>query len=276
MKSIFEFKSYKDFLKDFEYSRKNFERGFRSKLAQFIGCQSGYISHVLNGNAHLSLEQAYKAAEFLSLNERERKYLLLMIEAARAGTKELREHFEEELISLREEYLNIKERVGPARVLTEKEQSTYYSSWHYLAVHVISSIKDFKDAKSISAALQIPESVANQILLFLLQTGIVKEEKGLLKPGLTDVHLNRESPLIRQHHTNWRVAAIQSLMNNSKTDIHYSTVSTLSKEDAEKLRAEMINLIQKYVEVIKPSKDEVIFGFNLDFYNLLKTSLNQS
>lgn len=270
MKNVFDFKDYKDFFRDFEHSRKSFERGFRSKLADFIGCQSGYISHVLNGDAQLSLEQGYKAAQFLSLNEKERKYFLLMIEVARAGTKELREHFREELISLREDYLNIRERVGDARALTEKEQSTYYSSWHYLAVHVVSSLKEFNDAKSISSALQISEDIVNQILLFLLQTGIVKEEKGMLKAGLTDVHLNRESPLIRQHHTNWRVAAIQSLMNNSKTDIHYSTVSTLSKEDAEKLRAEMVNLIQKYVEVIKPSKEEVMYGFNLDFYNLLK------
>ncbi|MCC2680394.1 MAG: hypothetical protein K0R29_2970 [Pseudobdellovibrio sp.] len=110
----------------------------------------------------------------------------------------------------------------------------------------------------------------NQVLLFLLQSGIVKEERGKLLPGLTSVHLNRESPLIRQHHTNWRVAAIQSLVTNSKSDVHYSTVSTLSKADAEKLRAEMVSLIEKYVEVVKPSQEEVMYGFNLDFYNLVK------
>ena len=271
MKSVFDFKDYKDYFRDCEQVRKSLERGFRTKLAEFIGCQSGYISHVLNDSAHLSLEQGYKAAVFLSMSERERKYLLLMIEAARAGTKELRAHFDEELISHREKYLNIKERVGDARTLTEAEQSTYYSSWHYLAVHVVSSIKEFHDAKTISAALNMPESVVSKILLFLLQTGIVKEEKGLLKPGLTDVHLNRESPLIQQHHTNWRIAAVQSLMNDSKTDVHYSTVSSLSREDAEKLRSEMVNLIARYVEVIKPSKEEVMFGFNLDFYNLVKS-----
>lgn len=193
-----------------------------------------------------------------------------MIESARAGTKELRAHFEEELTSQREEFLNIRERVGDARTLTEREQSVYYSSWHYLAVHVVSSLKGHNDAKSISASLNIPESIISNILLFLLQTGIVKEVKGSLEPGPTDVHLNRESPLIRQHHTNWRVAAIQSLMNDSKSNIHYSTVSTLSKEDAENLRSEMVALIERYIKVIKPSKEEVMYGFNLDFYNLIQ------
>ena len=270
IKNVFDFKDYKAFLAHYEDARKSFERGFRSKLAEVIGCQSGYISQVLNGQAQLSLEQGFKAAEFLSLDERGRKYFLIMIESARAGTKELRTHFEKELDHLREEFLNIKQRVGDSRTLTEKEQSIYYSSWHYLAVHVISSLENYDNAKSIAGALQIPESVVNQVLLFLLQSGIVKEERGKLVSGLTSVHLNRESPLIRQHHTNWRVAAIQSLVTNSKTDVHYSTVSSLSKEDSELLRAEMVKLIEKYVEVVKPSKEEVMFGFNLDFYNLIK------
>ena len=94
MKSVFDFKDYKAYFRDCEQVRKSLERGFRTKLAEFIGCQSGYISHVLNDSAHLSLEQGYKAAVFLSMSERERKYLLLMIEAARAGTKELRAHFD--------------------------------------------------------------------------------------------------------------------------------------------------------------------------------------
>jgi uncharacterized protein (TIGR02147 family) len=270
IKSVFDFKDYKAFLEHYELSRKSFERGFRSKLADHIGCQSGYISQVLNGSAQFSLEQGLKIAGFLSLDERAKKYFLLMIEIARAGTKELRAHFEAELEQLREDFLNIKQRVGDSRSLTDKEQSIYYSSWHYLAVHVITSLKEFDSAKSIASALQIPESVVNQVLLFLLQSGIVKEERGKLLPGLTSVHLNRESPLIRQHHTNWRVAAIQSLVTNSKSDVHYSTVSTLSKADAEKLRAEMVSLIEKYVEVVKPSQEEVMYGFNLDFYNLVK------
>jgi uncharacterized protein (TIGR02147 family) len=270
MKKIFDFSGYKDFLKACELARRHFERGFRSKLAESLGCQSGYISHVLNGDAHFSLEQTMKASAFLHLDPTERKYFLLLVEFDRAGTKELKDHFKEELRHEREEFLNIKSRVGDSRTLTEAEQSTYYSSWQYLAVHVLSSLNGYDDMKSIAQALRIPEKSATQILMFLSQTGIIKEVQGKLKPGITQVHLNRESPLIRQHHTNWRIAAVQSLTSEAKEDIHYSTVSTLSAKDAENLRAEMVKLIEKYVETVKPSSEEVMFGFNLDFYNLLK------
>lgn len=77
--------------------------------------------------------------------------------------------------------------------------------------------------------------------------------------------------LIRQHHINWRIAAIQSLISSNASDIHYSTVSTLSKADVEKLRGEMVQLIERYVETVKPSAEEVMYGFNLDFYSLVKT-----
>lgn len=270
MKTIFDFENYKEYLTFFEVSRKNFEKGFRSRLADHIGCQSGYISHILNGNAQLSLEQTMKAAGFLNLDKRERKYFLLLVEYARAGTPDLKSHFKDELTRSREEFLNIKTRVGGSRELSEKEQSLYYSHWKYVAIHVLASLPEYNDVKSISFALGISEQSVSKILLFLIQTGIVKEEKGKLKSGLTKVHLNRESSLIRQHHTNWRIAAIQSLSDEIKSDIHYSTVSTLSFKDAEVLRSKMVKLIEDYVETIGPSHEEVMYCFNLDFFNLIK------
>lgn len=271
MKTVFEYNNYKRFMTDTENIRRGYERGFRSKVAAAIGCQSGYISHVLNGDAQFSLEQALMAAQFLGIKGPEQKYFLLLVELERAGTRELKAHFAEELKSLKEHHLNIKERVGTATFLSEKDQSQYYSSWHFLAVHVLTSLQKFSDAKAIAQALRIPEGAVGKVLLFLIQARILKESKGILTPGLTQVHLDRESPLIRQHHTNWRIAAIQSLVNEDNSDLHYSTVSTLSRADVEKLRAEMIQLIEHYVGTVRSSNEETMYGFNLDFYGLLKT-----
>lgn len=270
MKSIFDFKDYKKFLHAYEESRKSFERGFRSKLAEHLGCQNGYVTQVLSGEAHFSLEQGMRLANFLGLNANDRKYLLLLIEYARAGTKELRDYFLGEITGYREKFMNIKERVGKSRTLSETEQSVYYSSWHYLAIHMLVTLPGYDDPKSIAEALRLPDATVSQALIFLTQTGILREEQGKIKAGLTQIHLNRESPLIRQHHTNFRIAAIQSLTTERKSDVHYSTVSTLSKEDAEKLRAEMVKFVEKYLETIAPSKEETMFGFNLDFYRMLE------
>ena len=268
MKKVFDFKDYKDFLRDFELSRKSFERGFRSKLAEAIQCQSAYISQVLSGSAHLSLEQTLKAARHLGLRENETKHFLLLVELARAGTRELKSYFESELQKDRELNFNIKERVGEARTLSEREQAVYYSSWQYLAIHLLVGIGRFNDAVSIGAALQLPEEAVSKALIFLTQAELVVEDKGKLKTGLARIHLDRESPLIKQHHTNWRMAAIQSMSRENKSDVHYSSASTVSRKDVEVLRGLVISLIENYVSTVTPSKEEVMVGFNLDFYRL--------
>lgn len=268
MKSIYEYQDYKSFLSATEQARRVAERGFRRRIAAHLGCQPGYISQVLNDSAHLSLEQAFAAAEFLGLGESERKYFLTLVERERSGSPQLRAHFERELTNLREAHLNIRERVGASRQLSESEQSRYYSSWHYLAVHMLSTLPDFATAGAIAQELKIPLHTVQDIILFLMSCGIVEENDGKIRAGVTQVHLGRDSILIKQHHTNWRLAAVQSLATAAASDVHYSTVSTLSKKDADDLRAAMIALIQSYVETVRPSKEEVMVGFNLDFYRL--------
>lgn len=67
--------------------------------------------------------------------------------------------------------------MGESRVLSEANQSVYYSSWHYLAVHVVASLPDYNDAKSIADALKIPDAVASRVMLFLIESGILEEKK---------------------------------------------------------------------------------------------------
>ena len=86
------------------------------------------------------------------------------MEFARAGSRELKSYFEEELRQLKEEHLNIKEHVGDSRNLSDKDQSIYYSSWHYLAVHVLVSLAGYHDVKAIAHALKIPEDVVGQVI----------------------------------------------------------------------------------------------------------------
>lgn len=269
MKSVFDSASYKDFLQSTEQSRKQVERGFRRRLAEAVGCQSGYISQVLNTKAHFSLEQGLLIAKFLGLSASEQKFFLTLIEKERAGTVELSRYFANELQQIKEKHLSIKERVGDFRELTESQQSVYYSSWHYLAIHMICTIPGFNEPKKIAESLNLSDEVVNTVLLFLIQTGILQQKKDQFIAGYTQVHLSRESALIKQHHTNLRLSAVQSLISSRKSDVHYSTVSTLSKADVEVLRAKMIELIETYVATVHPSKEEELVAFNLDFYSLL-------
>ncbi|MEK7395435.1 MAG: hypothetical protein AAB116_00725, partial [Candidatus Poribacteria bacterium] len=91
--SIFEYKDYKAYLKEILNRRSENERGIRTRLAEAIYCHNGYVSQVLNGAAHFSLEQAEAINKYLGHNKDQSSYLLLLVQHARAGTSGLKEYF---------------------------------------------------------------------------------------------------------------------------------------------------------------------------------------
>jgi uncharacterized protein (TIGR02147 family) len=270
MKSIFEYDDYKRYLNAVEQQRSQFQRGFRTRLAEALSCQNAYISQVLNTDAHFGLEHGLKIVEFLGLTENEKRYFLLLIQLARAGSKDLEQYFRREVDELRTKNLSLKERIATAHALTPAAQATYYSHWMYAAIHMLAMLKTHRTAQSILDALKLPSEAIRSAILFLVQTGLLIEKKGELHPGPTQIHLGKDSPQIRQHHTNWRIAAIDSLAHIERDDIHYSTVSTLSMQDCEKIKAQLVQMIENYVKTVESSKEETLYGFNLDFYHLLR------
>ena len=267
---IFEYSDYKVFLTAFEKQRSSIQKGFRSRLAEVLDCQNAYISQILNSHANFGLEQGLKIARYIKLNELETRYFILMIEYARAGTKELQSFFKQDLNQLRAKHLNIKDRIPQATTLNRENQSIYYSSWIYPTIHMIVTMTNFRIISKISLALRLSEEAVKEAVLFLVSTGLVIEKNGELFPGTMQLHLEQDSPQIRQHHTNWRMSAVQSLSVGYKDDIHYSTVSTLSLDDVEKIKSKFVRVIQEYVETIASSSEEAMYNFNLDFYNLIK------
>ena len=268
-KTPFEFNDYKAFLKDVEQFRGAFQRGFRSRLAEALGVQNAFISQVLNTDAHFGLEQAMKIAVFLGLDVDEKQYFLWLVEYARAGTKELRKFFEDLLIQLKNKNLEIKERVEVSAELGSEDKTTYYSQWYYAAIHVAVTIPELRKPAAIADALGIPIAAVQKAILFLVSCGLLKEKSGTFVPGPTQLHIDRNAPQIFNHHANWRMMAVQSLMKERPTDVRYSTVSSLSLKDVEVLRSRFVQMIQDYVETVKVSPEQTLCCFNLDFFRLM-------
>src|SRR5688572_9967700 len=111
-KNIFDFDDYKGFVLAFENRVAPLQRGFRTRLAEGIGCQPAFVSQVLGGAAHFSLEQALKAATYFQLPKDEAKFFVTLVEYGRSGDKELRAFFFEQLQEMRQARLEIGQSVG--------------------------------------------------------------------------------------------------------------------------------------------------------------------
>jgi len=267
--SVFEYRDYKKYVTDTLENRSETSRGERSRLAEALQCHTAYVSQVLNGSPHFSLEQADRINQFFGHNKEQSLYFLLIVQHSRAGTASLKKVFDDQIQNIIERQYNLKNRLEFKKTLSVADQALFYSSWHYGAIHVLVSVPGCHTERGISDYLGLPIERVSEILSFLSSIGLVKKESGgRYEIGTTHIHLGADSPNIAKHHSNWRIRGIQSLDQPLPNDLHYSSVVTVSEEDAPKIRACLVKAIEEIRKTIKGSKDEGAYCYLIDFFNL--------
>lgn len=266
--TIFETNNYKTYLDDKLKADPKGARGGRSRLARFLNCQPGYVSRVLSGSAHFSLEQAEAVNRFLGHTEDESSQFLMQVERDRAGTPQLRGYFDKQLKLGRDRHLNMKERFKIENKLTEIEKNLYYSSWLYAAIHVFATVPKFQDPTTLAAHLKMDLGKLNGIIEDLSKMGLLQVQRGKISVGTARIHLGSDSPLILRHHANWRLQAIRSLERETEKNLHYSSVVSLSAEDIVKIKTILIKSIESIKRVVRDSPEEEVACLSLDFFQL--------
>ncbi|MBC7372185.1 MAG: TIGR02147 family protein [Bdellovibrionaceae bacterium] len=251
------------------FGDKSERRGLKSKAAKFIGVHSTLVSQVLHGKLTINLEQAEKMSRFLGHNEEESHFFLLMVQKARAGTKNLENYFQNQLNQIMKTRQVIKKRVGKTDSIAAEDELRYYSSWKFSAIHVALSIPDLNNAAALANHLDIPIAQVRAMLDFLTQTGLaVSKELGNFEIGPKHIHLSSESAQVRNHHMNWRMRVLKSLDKETRSNLHYSSAVSLSTADTEKIKELLIQNLNSMNKVIQTSKEEQVYGLNFDFFNL--------
>ena len=269
IKQIYDFDDYKNYLLH-RTGPMGTRSGVRSGLASVTGCNTAYVSQVLNKQAHFSLEQAERINHFLDHTEEEAHFFLLLIQFSRAGTVRLKKYFEFQLIKMKEQRLNIQKRLGVRKTLSAADQATYYSNWQYGGVHVALSIPALQSPAELAKYFDLPLSKIKRILDFLVSVGLAKESSQGWEIGENHIHLSKDSENILRHHANWRLKAIELLDRELENDIHYASVVTISKKDAFKIKDMIIENLQVMNRDISRSKEEEVYCFTTDFFRLGK------
>lgn len=267
--NIFTYLSYKTFLEDVLKAESKKRAGGRARLAKATGCQGAYVSQVLGGPAHFSLEQGDRINRYLGHSKDEALFFLALIQFERAGTQSLKEIFRSQLREITERNLSLRNRLEYKKTLTEQDQAIYYSSWIYAAIHVLVSIPGLNTEHELAQHLNLPIGRIKEVLAFLASRGLLVETGDTYKQGATSVHLGSNSPFVRQHHMNLRHQAIRSLdFAKAADELHYSSFATLAREDAMRIRALLTESIEKVRSVIKNSKEEVGYCYAVDLFEI--------
>jgi uncharacterized protein (TIGR02147 family) len=265
--TCFDFHDYRAYLKA-RLPTKGEDRGIRSRLAETLRCQSAYISRVLAGESHFSLEHAALISRFLNHSDQEREYFLLLVHEARAGNKELTDFYHEKRQEILERRKTISERIQVKKGLNHEDQMTYYSAWYYAAIHVMLTVARWQAAPEIAKYLQIPLSQVQRVLDFLESTGLAIREGDHYKNGEARIHLGKDSPMIARHHGNWRMRAMQAADRFSREDLFFSGPVSISEADAEKIRGKILKLLEEVEPLFQQSKEEAVFCLDFDFFRI--------
>lgn len=269
-KSVFDFSDYRAYL-EAKTGAEGTRKGVKAAMAKVLNCQPTYVSQIVHGRAHLSLEQAQVLNKFFSHSKDEAFFFLLLVQKDRAGTKELTEHFQEQIDESLRRRLVLTKRLGPKEVLSEIHQATYYSSWLYAAVHIALTIPELRTREALSQYLSVPLRKITETLDFLVSTGLVQETSSGFSVAQAQIRLGNDSKNILKHHTNWRLQAAESLDWEQISDLHYSGVVSLSREDIIKVKNIFLDSIKSAQAVIKDSPEQELCAIAIDLFNLRRS-----
>ncbi len=108
---IFEFNSYKRFIRKKIETLPGHGRGELSKIAKHLGIHTTMMSHVLKADAQFSLEQALRLADYFTMNEMETDYLVALVQWERAGDTRAKEFCLNKVNQIRAKALSLKDRL---------------------------------------------------------------------------------------------------------------------------------------------------------------------
>jgi uncharacterized protein (TIGR02147 family) len=264
---VFNYLDYRQYLRE-AIPTSGPERGQRTRLAEMLGCQNGFVSSVFGGNGHFSPEHGLHISRFLGHTEEEQDFFLLILHHNRAGSKALEDYYGRKIRGVLNKRKEISSRIHETTGLSESARATYYSSWHYVATHMAMMIPALQSRRAIAKELGLSLSVVDGIVKFFCENGLAKEKGDKIIPGSARLHLPAQSPLIARHHTNWRMKAIQSLDSNHPSDLHYSLVMSISETAVQTIRARLLQEIQALEPILKEAADETLYALNMDLFKI--------
>lgn len=267
-KQVFDFKDYKAYIQSWIEEAPSKGRGIKLRMAEHLGCQTAFVSQVLNGDPNFSLEQAVKLNSFFHHGKEEGRFFLLLVQLGRAGSYDLEQFFRDQMSEILASRSDLKNRIDSNKGLSKVDQQTYYSSWLYSCVHIMISIKEFQTADAIIKQLNVPAYKVSEVLEFLSEKGLISWNEDHYEMGVTRIHLSKDSPQIQRHHTNWRMQAIRAIDINDPSDLHFSTVVSMARADVPVIKEILIKAIEDCRKVIRDSKEEKIQSLCIDLFGL--------
>lgn len=265
--NVFKHLDYRVFLRQ-QIETNEATYGYKAQLAAAAGCQRSYLSQVLAEKADFLPEHALGLAIHWSLGAVETDYWMNLVSYARASNKELRTFLREKIESARRDQDNLVKRISEKTVLPETTAAIFYSSWQYLAINILLTIPGYRTVRAIGERLQLGEAVVAKSLAQLAELGLIVKSGNEWLPTSSTIHIPRDSQFNSLNHSHWRTRAVADSFIAPEGSVHYTSVCSVSRADAEKLKELALRLVDDSRKVIAPSPEEELFCLTVDWFKV--------
>ncbi len=266
--TVFKYSDYKSCLRAIVVESELTSKGVRANLARFIQCQQAYLSRVLNGDAEFSLEQAHAAARYFVMSASETSFFVAMVGENRAATPDLKDYWRKQLASARDDQRDLGRRLQLTDQLSGFDLIRYYGCWYFAAIHIAVSIPELQTVDALCSYLRLKDDVVRNALEFLIASGLVEKVRHLYRMTERNIHLSRHNMVIPQHHTNWKLRSIESLLRPSANQVHYTGVISIGREDIEKMNELVQDAVERARELVKSSPEEILGCYQFGFFEV--------
>lgn len=251
--NLFDFTDYRDYFKE-RISPQKHGRGQQSACAKILRLHPSFLSQVVANQKDLSLDQAMALATYWGLSIDDTEYWLELVALSRAATHELKTFHQQKLKKLKAEKLSLKKDFSAAKTLQPLDQAIFYSHWMYSAIRIMISIPEEKNNSpyTLSKKLNIPLTMVNQAIDFLLQSGLIQWSGDNLVITDKVTQIKNHSPSAFNHYRNWRLKALERVHLFGDTESMVTATVSISRKNA----AAVNELIKKFTLEVKKLIDE--------------------
>lgn len=269
--SLFDYSDYRSYLRHrfAQFPKKG--RGKSLELARALGIHPTVVSQVFSGLREFSEEQSLEICDLLEMTPIEAKYFTLLVRLANAGSARLKNKLKNEIEETKRESKSTATRVRADKTLTDTERAIFYSTWFYSAIRLYcSTAKSGRTLDEISTRYECSRIKTAEMMDFLVRTGLAVMQGDRYKIGSQSTFVDRTSPFLAKHLSNWRIKAIEAIDNLSDDELMFSAPFSISTSDLAVLRERMVEMIKDFSKLAQGSPAEEVACLNIDLFKIGK------
>jgi uncharacterized protein (TIGR02147 family) len=271
MKNIYNYTSYRLFLKEYYEERKALEGYTYRDFSKETGMNSSsWLMHLVRGTKNLSEDTSARIAKALHFNRHETEYFDLLVHFTQAQDSETKNFFFHKILDLKKKLKII--RIG-------EEQYEYYTKWYYPVIRSLVSKVEWNDDFGILAKKLLPpitESEAKKSVVLLEKLGFIEknmsgkwvQKNDVISTGDEVMSLN----VVNYHKQVTRLAENAfDLSSKEWRDISSLTLG-INRDDVKAIKAKIQQFRKEIMEIARASDEaDRVYQLNFHFFPVSKS-----